>query len=95
MPGDGLLWADTASLLGSQLTRAVVNGSVPIDRLDDMVLRIVARYVPSCFPCSGLRLISEPPIVGTSSSKTTHHIHAQTSLVGSDRPRALPMSGWG
>jgi len=42
MPGDGLLWADGNSLLGPQLTRAVLNGSVPIDRLDDMVLRIVA-----------------------------------------------------
>ncbi|KAG0633054.1 glycoside hydrolase superfamily [Tuber brumale] len=44
MPGDGLLWADGDSLLGPQLTRAVLNGSVPIDRLDDMVLRIVATW---------------------------------------------------
>lgn len=50
MPGDGLLWADGISLLGPNLTTAVVNGSVPIDRLDDMVLRIVARYVPSYSP---------------------------------------------
>ncbi|PUU83842.1 glycoside hydrolase superfamily [Tuber borchii] len=44
MPGDGLLWADGDSLLGPQLTRAVLNGSVPIDRLDDMALRIVATW---------------------------------------------------
>ncbi|RPA98501.1 hypothetical protein L873DRAFT_1808121 [Choiromyces venosus 120613-1] len=44
MPGDGLLWADGSSLLGPQLTRAVLNGSVPIGRLDDMVLRIVATW---------------------------------------------------
>lgn len=29
-------------LLGSQLTMAVLNGSVPLERLDDMVLRIVS-----------------------------------------------------
>lgn len=42
MPGDGLTWSNGQSLLGSQLTVAVLNGSVPIERLDDMVLRIVA-----------------------------------------------------
>ncbi|KAI5807721.1 family 3 glycoside hydrolase [Peziza echinospora] len=44
MPGDGLVWSDGRSLLGSELTKAVVNGSVPISRLDDMVLRIVASW---------------------------------------------------
>lgn len=29
-------------LLGSQLTMAVLNGSVPLERLDDMALRIVS-----------------------------------------------------
>ncbi|KAF4814308.1 putative beta-glucosidase E [Colletotrichum tropicale] len=44
MPGDGLFWADGKSLWGSELTKAVLNGSVPIDRLDDMVVRIVASW---------------------------------------------------
>ncbi|KAJ5887716.1 hypothetical protein N7495_007757 [Penicillium taxi] len=44
MPGDGLHWADGDSLWGSQLTRAVLNSSVPIDRLNDMVTRIVAAW---------------------------------------------------
>ncbi|WYZ39618.1 hypothetical protein EsH8_III_001532 [Colletotrichum jinshuiense] len=44
MPGDGLFWQDGKSLWGSQLTRAVLNGSVPIDRLDDMAVRIVASW---------------------------------------------------
>ncbi|KAJ5612744.1 hypothetical protein N7510_005938 [Penicillium lagena] len=44
MPGDGLIWADGNSLWGSQLTRAVLNTSVPIDRLNDMVSRIVAAW---------------------------------------------------
>lgn len=39
MPGEGL---NGQSLLGSQLTTAVLNGSIPIERLDDMVLRIVS-----------------------------------------------------
>ncbi|KAK2074940.1 hypothetical protein P8C59_009110 [Phyllachora maydis] len=44
MPGDGLGWADGQSLWGPQLTKAVLNGSVPIERLDDMVTRIVAAW---------------------------------------------------
>lgn len=44
MPGDGLTWADGKSLWGSQLTQSVLNGSVPIDRLNDMVTRIVASW---------------------------------------------------
>ncbi|KAF9738116.1 hypothetical protein PMIN03_004049 [Paraphaeosphaeria minitans] len=44
MPGDGLKWADGDSLWGVQLTKAVLNGSVPIDRVDDMVTRIVAAW---------------------------------------------------
>ncbi|KAK7180072.1 hypothetical protein DPSP01_011184 [Paraphaeosphaeria sporulosa] len=44
MPGDGLKWADGDSLWGAQLTKAVLNGSVPIDRVDDMVTRIVAAW---------------------------------------------------
>lgn len=44
MPGDGLKWADGTSLWGAQLTKAVLNGSVPIDRVDDMVTRIVAAW---------------------------------------------------
>lgn len=44
MPGDGLRWAKGNSLWGPELTRAVLNGSVPIDRVDDMVTRVVASW---------------------------------------------------
>jgi beta-glucosidase len=44
MPGDGLRWAKGDSLWGPELTKAVLNGSVPIDRLDDMVTRVVASW---------------------------------------------------
>ncbi|KAJ4381056.1 hypothetical protein N0V86_003403 [Didymella sp. IMI 355093] len=44
MPGDGLRWAKGDSLWGAKLTQAVLNGSVPIDRVDDMVTRIVASW---------------------------------------------------
>lgn len=44
MPGDGLRWAKGNSLWGSDLTRAVLNGSVPMDRIDDMVTRVVASW---------------------------------------------------
>ncbi|KAJ4298329.1 hypothetical protein N0V88_003354 [Collariella sp. IMI 366227] len=44
MPGDGLRWANGESLWGPQLTTAVLNGSVPVDRLNDMVTRIVAAW---------------------------------------------------
>lgn len=44
MPGDGLRWAKGDSLWGAELTKAVLNGSVPTDRLDDMVTRVVASW---------------------------------------------------
>ncbi|KAL1873993.1 hypothetical protein VTK73DRAFT_644 [Phialemonium thermophilum] len=44
MPGDGIRWQDGVSLWGPQLTRAVLNGSVPVSRLNDMVTRIVAAW---------------------------------------------------
>ncbi|KAL2257683.1 hypothetical protein VTK26DRAFT_9317 [Humicola hyalothermophila] len=44
MPGDGLTWADGKSLWGPELTRAVLNSSVPVERLNDMVTRIVAAW---------------------------------------------------
>ena len=44
MPGDGLYWADAKSLWGEQLSLAVLNGSVPTERLDDMVTRVVAAW---------------------------------------------------
>ncbi|KAI9696694.1 MAG: hypothetical protein M1820_008068, partial [Bogoriella megaspora] len=44
MPGDGLKWADGQSLWGKELTKAVLNGSVPVDRINDMVTRIVATW---------------------------------------------------
>ena len=44
MPGDGLKWANGNSLWGPQLTKAVLNGSIPMERVDDMVTRIVAAW---------------------------------------------------
>ncbi|OCB86078.1 hypothetical protein A7U60_g6976 [Sanghuangporus baumii] len=59
MPGDGLRWANGDSLWGSHLTRSILNGSLPISRLNDMVTRIVAAYYqlnqddPDRFPQEG------------------------------------------
>ncbi|CAG7944740.1 unnamed protein product [Penicillium salamii] len=44
MPGDGLHWADGKPLWGGELTRAALNTSVPMERLNDMVTRIVAAW---------------------------------------------------
>jgi beta-glucosidase len=44
MPGDGLRWTDGKSLWGPELSRAVLNGSIPVDRLNDMATRIVAAW---------------------------------------------------
>ncbi|KIW47429.1 uncharacterized protein PV06_00126 [Exophiala oligosperma] len=44
MPGDGLYWQDGKALFGDQLTIAVLNGSVPMSRLNDMVIRVVAAW---------------------------------------------------
>ncbi|KAI2634839.1 glycoside hydrolase family 3 protein [Hypomontagnella submonticulosa] len=44
MPGDGLFWEDGKSLWGPELTRSILNGSVPLERLNDMVTRIVAAW---------------------------------------------------
>ena len=44
MPGDGRLWKDGKSFFGPELTKAVLNGSVPVERMDDMVTRVVAAW---------------------------------------------------
>jgi beta-glucosidase-like glycosyl hydrolase len=44
MPGDGLGWQDGKSLWGPELTKAVLNISVPMERLNDMVTRVVAAW---------------------------------------------------
>jgi beta-glucosidase len=44
MPGDGLRWQDGKTLWGENLTTAVLNGSVPIERVNDMVTRVVAAW---------------------------------------------------
>lgn len=44
MPGDGLHWMDGKALWGGLLTEAVLNGSLPLDRLNDMVTRTVAAW---------------------------------------------------
>lgn len=55
MPGDGIGWADGISLYGSNLTLAIMNGSLPMWRVDDMATRIMAAYFkvgqdPKTFP---------------------------------------------
>ena len=44
MPGDGLKWAAGKSLWGPELTKSVLNGSLPVSRLNDMVTRVVAAW---------------------------------------------------
>ncbi|KAJ6260885.1 Beta-glucosidase [Drechslerella dactyloides] len=44
MPGDGLRWHDGDSLWGGQLSLAVLNTSMPLDRFNDMVTRVVATW---------------------------------------------------
>lgn len=44
MPGDGIHWIDGKPLFGNQLTLAVLNGSIPTSRLNDMATRIVAAW---------------------------------------------------
>jgi beta-glucosidase len=44
MPGDGLAWAKGDSLWGPELSKAVLNGSLPVSRLNDMVTRVVASW---------------------------------------------------
>ncbi|KAL8813234.1 MAG: hypothetical protein Q9223_001741 [Gallowayella weberi] len=44
MPGDGLKWEDGDSLFGPRLTEAALNGSLPMERLNDMVTRVVAAW---------------------------------------------------
>ena len=44
MPGDGKFWADGKSYFGSELTLAALNGSLPMERLNDMVTRVVAAW---------------------------------------------------
>lgn len=44
MPGDGLRWQDGNSLFGPRLTEATLNGSLPMERLNDMATRVVAAW---------------------------------------------------
>lgn len=44
MPGDGIHWLDGKSLWGAELSKAVLNGSLPLERLNDMVTRTVAAW---------------------------------------------------
>lgn len=43
-PGEGLKWANGNPLWGHELTRAVMNETIPMERLNDMVLRVVAAW---------------------------------------------------
>ena len=44
MPGDGERWEDGKPFWGPHLTTAVLNGTVPVERVNDMVTRIVAAW---------------------------------------------------
>lgn len=44
MPGDGLRWQDGKSLWGPELSKSILNGSLPVSRLNDMVTRVVAAW---------------------------------------------------
>ena len=44
MPGDGLHWKDGKSLFGPELTKAVLNSSIPVERINDMATRVVAAW---------------------------------------------------
>ncbi|KAF2418675.1 beta-glucosidase [Tothia fuscella] len=44
MPGDGLRWQDGKTLWGGSLAKAIFNGSVPVERLNDMATRVVAAW---------------------------------------------------
>jgi beta-glucosidase len=44
MPGDKLKFQDGRSFFGPEVTRAVLNGSVPMERVNDMAMRIVAAW---------------------------------------------------
>ncbi|WEW58704.1 beta-glucosidase [Emydomyces testavorans] len=44
MPGDGGVPLTGNSLWASELSRSILNGTVPLDRLNDMVTRIVATW---------------------------------------------------
>ncbi|KAL9629771.1 MAG: hypothetical protein Q9164_006733 [Protoblastenia rupestris] len=44
MPGDGPLWADGNSFWGPNMTEAALNGSLPMQRVNDMTTRVVAAW---------------------------------------------------
>ncbi|EFW21663.1 hypothetical protein D8B26_001819 [Coccidioides posadasii str. Silveira] len=44
MPGDGSVPLSGTSFWASELSRSILNGTVPLDRLNDMVTRIVATW---------------------------------------------------
>lgn len=44
MPGDSYEMQDGKPFWGPELTKAVLNGTVPVERVDDMALRIVAAW---------------------------------------------------
>ncbi|KAG5368213.1 putative beta-glucosidase F [Yarrowia sp. C11] len=45
MPGDGLVWADGVPLMGYELTKSVLNGTIDENRVDDMVTRILTPII--------------------------------------------------
>lgn len=44
MPGDGRFWMSGKSFFGEYLTLSVLNGSVPMTRINDMATRVVAAW---------------------------------------------------
>lgn len=53
MPGDGAVPLFGDSYWGSQLSRSVLNGSVPVDRLNDMVCDYLSGFHSYLTRCIG------------------------------------------
>lgn len=75
MPGDGLYWQDGNALFGEQLTVAVLNGSVPMERLNDMATRIVAAWYQIGQDSQG----SEGPNFSSWTNEQTDKLHFAAS----------------
>ncbi|KAF8475839.1 glycoside hydrolase superfamily [Kalaharituber pfeilii] len=94
-PGDRVSWANGASLWGPELSRAVLNGSVPVDRLNDMATRVVAAWN---FPSTSFSSLTKSDYdvrykgVGTGPCiKVNDHINVETNH--KDVARAVASEG--
>ncbi|KAK9461780.1 glycosyl hydrolase family 3 N terminal domain-containing protein [Lipomyces oligophaga] len=93
MPGDGESWADGIPFLAANLTLAALNGSIPLWRIDDMAVRILAaHYLVKQNPrnytkpnFSSWTLVDNDDLYPGSPSKTPYglvnqHVDARSSL---------------